>query len=130
MKLFVNKKGITLIEVLISVVILSGGLIVVYQPLLKSLGVLSYLEQRSEASRMANEFLWKLQREATQSGNVPTEGAAGELLGRSRAYQFRIDMRDVVNSERLLEAKLAISWRSGGKKRQIQRVTYVSVRAA
>jgi prepilin-type N-terminal cleavage/methylation domain-containing protein len=119
-------KGLTLIEVLVSVAILSGGLIVVYQPLLRSLSALNYVEVRAEATREASNLLWKLQEDANRSGVFPYRGKTGVIMGKDRAFNYRLHARSVGFGDSLQEVELIISWKSGSQDKQLKRVSYIS----
>ena len=121
------KAALTLIEVLISVSLLSIGIVAVYKPLLNSLSVLSYVEVHSEAGRLASNFLWILEEKVRETGSFSIPSETGSFTGQTRTYQYRLISRDVGSTHDLHEITLLVSWDSGGLTRQMSRMAYLMV---
>jgi Tfp pilus assembly protein PilV len=118
-------RGISLIEVLLSISILSGGLVAVYQPLLSSLDILNYADVRSEASRLASDFIWQLEQDVQRMGELSYENKVGILLGQDRTYQYDLNVYPVSKLPQLRELELSVSWTVGGRQKHINRLSYM-----
>lgn len=124
-KLKRDAAGFTLIEVLLSVVILSAGLVAVDQILLRLAGHTGYLEHRGEASRLAANKKWEAEQEAEKKGSAPT--GQGVLLGARKAFSYQLKSKGVEGQAGLLEMELAVGWEESGIKKDIHRTFYLSL---
>ncbi len=122
-----QKTGMTLLEVLISVSLLSFGIVAIFQPLLTSLSALNYVDTRSEASRLAANFLWELKEQSTQSKNFLLRSGSGKLIGQTKTYNYDLSVNRFESARDLREVKLSVLWISGGQKKQVERIAYFAV---
>ena len=115
------------LEVLLSVIILSVGIIAVYQPLLVSLGALNYADDRMEADYLLSKKLWVLENETAQ-GNLDGLASDETLLGRNKPYRYQAFSQPVVTGEQeLQQVRLKMSWKDGGRDRSVIRELYLKL---
>lgn len=120
-----NQKGLSLLEVLVSVVILSVGIIAVYQPLIRNITVLHDAEYRVIANRVSQNEIWKVQEWAQRFKKLP-EKASQIITERNKVFTQSFVFMLVPGEDQLYTAKAITSWRSGSRVKQIQRQVYVS----
>jgi len=121
-----RSSGIALLEVLMSVAILSAGLISIYQPLLSSLSALAYADYRMEASRLMSNQIWEWKQASYQTRILPGP-SSGILLGRDKTFEFKA-LTSLLPSERgLTQVDFVVNWQAGGQSKQVKRSLYVTL---
>ena len=117
--------GIALLEVLVSVAILCSGLIVVFQPLLASLSVFNYAAYRLEADRLLANHIWELEDAAKRGAASLPAGDSGVLIGRERAFSYKMTATPLSQDEKLHRLDFDVSWTSGGGTKNMSRSMYL-----
>ncbi|MBI3306477.1 MAG: prepilin-type N-terminal cleavage/methylation domain-containing protein [Candidatus Omnitrophica bacterium] len=125
-----NQKGMTLIEVLIAVLILSGGLVTVYRALLSSLQTLKYAETRLEAQWIMSEKVWAMQDYVYRMKRLPPSDAKEAkdellLMGRKAVYNTAINV--LSQGEDFFRVQYDLRWTFQGKNKNITRTGYLVV---
>ena len=116
--------GFTLIEVILSVVIHSVGLVAVNQTLLHSLSVLSYSQTRFQANRLAENKMWEIQNQTFSKNQPPPRRDEGVLLGTNRTFSYQLQSVSVRGSEFLYEIRMVIHWLESGREKGLSRNFY------
>lgn len=125
---FSGRKGFTLIEAVLSIMILSLGIVSVQRVFMGSLFALSVIENWSQAERLLDEKIWNLEREIQEHGKKFEKRSDSELiLGRDRTFQYDVNLREISSDARLLEARAKISWGSQGVGHSIKRTFFLMV---
>jgi len=120
-----TQKGMTLFEVLVAVVILSGGLLMVYRPFLSCLAAVYESEYRIQANRLIRNELWLLQETASRTHKLPLEAPSLKTLtSGNRAYEYSVSWKPFDVDKRLYKVHAAISWKTGARKRMLYRSVY------
>lgn len=122
-----RKNGMTLLEVLVSVVILGVALVAVYQPLLFSLNALNFVGSRLEASHLMSGMIWEFREKARASGKIPKSKGAETLMGNQKTYEFRIVTHGSTENDPV-DVNALIEWDAGRQKKSIRRAFYVMTR--
>jgi len=117
--------GIALLEILISVTVLSTGLIAVFRPLLVSLSAFTYADRRVEAHRLLKNFVWDLENRAREDGSLSDVQTAGVLLGRGHIYNYDLTVSPLDEKERLHQLDFVVRWPSGGYSKELRRSFYL-----
>jgi len=120
-----KKRGMTLLEVLVSVVILGTALIAIYRPLLSSLSALNFVDSRLEAIHLMNVKIWEFRQKVKILGKFPREGIREELIGRQKVYAFRLDAGGKSEPGGLVPVRCEISWEVGRQQKNICRTFYL-----
>jgi len=123
-----RKKGFTLVEVILSVVILTVGVISVQKIFIGSLSALSVIENWDQAEWLLQGKIWEIKRRIQEKpqGFQPMQKHE-VLLGKNRAYQYDLNIRSISSDNNLMEAEAGISWESRGIRRSIARIFYLMV---
>ena len=123
-----SRRGFTLIEAILSIVILAVGIISVQRVFIGSLSALSVIENWSQAERLLEEKIWSLEQEVREQGRkFQKRQDSGLLLGSDRTYQYDMDIREIGSDANLMEAKAVVSWGKQGVGRSIKRTFYLRV---
>jgi prepilin-type N-terminal cleavage/methylation domain-containing protein len=123
-----HRKGFTLVEVILSIVILAVGIISVQRVFIGSLSALSVIENWSQAERLLEEKIWSLDREVREHGKkFNKQKESGLILGSDRTFQYDMSLREISPDARLMEAQSMISWGKRGSGQSIKRTFYLMV---
>lgn len=121
-----NMRGLGLVEVLLCVVILSTGLVAVYRPLLRSLGILFDAENRVLANRLSHNQIWQIQEEMKRKGELPIIPAKEILTYRDKAFEFNAGAMALDKDKTLYRLETKTSWQTGNQRKSIYRTAYAS----
>ena len=123
-----GRRGFTLIEVLLSIIILALGIVSVQRVFIGSLSALSVIENWSQAERLLEEKIWGLGREVRERGRkFRKRNDSGLILGSDRTFQYDMSLREMSPDAHLMEAKAVISWGKQGVGHSIKRTFYLMV---
>lgn len=122
-----GRGGFTLIEVLVSVVILMAGVIVIDQILLVSMSRLGFLEHRFEANRLLTNKIWEVQDLINRTGAAPKNFDDSVLMGSERVYNYAMQSKSVGKTAGLYQADFRISWTEAGWAKKILRSYYFGI---
>ncbi len=120
-----KRSGLTLIEVLVSVVILSLGLVAVYGPLLMSLGAMEEADSRLEAGRLLSNHIWLTEENVLRARRKPDTGKTGILMGSEKTYPYVMAARALDGEETLYQANFALTWKGAFASKRLLRSVYV-----
>lgn len=121
-----NQRGLSLIEVILTIVILTVGIAGVLKPMLESVSALNYLENRFVGERIMKQKVWEI--EDNVAYNKPHIDLHQEesLLVQNRPFEYK--QAGKVLSEKpqeLSEIRMSLSWLQGGIPKKIVREFYV-----
>lgn len=119
------ERGVGLVEVLLSVMILASGILFVYRPLLASVSSLNYLDTRSEAVRLLGNRMWEYSRQVAQGGLAAAGAGRESLMGGERVYQCRADAFQIAARPALYRVDFKMKWLVGSQSKSISRSIYV-----
>lgn len=118
----IQASGFTLVEVMVSVVILSVGIIVIYESFLTSLDTLQLFFNRLNANLILTEKLWQAQDSFEQAGGVflPLR-SAGEIIMANKEFDWQLNLKEWDSRQDLFIACAQVSWQEGQKLRVLSR---------
>ena len=123
-----GRRGFTLIEAILSIVILAVGIISVQRVFIGSLSALSVIENWSQAERLLEEKIWGVEREVREQGRkFQKRQDSGLLLGTDRTYQYDMNIHEIGSDGNLLEGQAVVSWGRQGAGHSIKRTFYLMV---
>ena len=121
-----SKKGFTLIEVLISVIIISIGGIFILQAFAQEVSALAVSRDNIKAILLLKEKMMEIEREIGKAGNlngIPLGGKFSEIKEKDFTWALGLFPGDF--SENLIRARLTCFWQSKGKIRNVTLETFV-----
>jgi type II secretory pathway pseudopilin PulG len=120
-----DKKGFILVEVLITVVILSSSLVMITRSFMVSLNALEIIQQYTEARSLIEEKLAELEIKETIAADLQVEENLNEPYEK---FSYSLQTKNIPegnNQGRLNNVSLSLGWKAGEEKRQISIVTYL-----
>lgn len=121
-----NRRGFTLVEVLISAVILAVGLVVIFEAFLSSLDIVNLVDNRLNAQWFLNEKMQQLQSNLDrQSGMFIPMKQSGAVEIANKEFDWQLDMELVDVYQELYKVTAKMNWAEGSKQRMIKRQVMV-----
>lgn len=122
-----GQKGMTLIEVLLAVVILSVGLVTVYRALLGSLQTLKYAENRLEGHWALIQKVWEMQDYLERMKKLPVLEDDGAISLGGRNAKYEVEVNPLSADRDFFEIRHRLVWKFQGKNKRIERTGYFLV---
>lgn len=121
-----NKEaGVVLLEVLLSVILISVGLVVLYQPFLSSLSALDYASCRLDADHWMINRMWEIQGQFARTRSLPGPIESEPVALGGRHGQHRMTLQPLTLDGQLLEATHQVWWHVGSKTKKVELTTYL-----
>ncbi|KPK96490.1 MAG: hypothetical protein AMJ95_13995 [Omnitrophica WOR_2 bacterium SM23_72] len=120
-----DKKGFTLIEVMIAASVLALGAVLIYEAFFIALDTFSYSEHYLDVAPLANERLWQAQENLTRLGHLGDLPTHGELTHGGKRYHWELSslIQDEADSDKLFQVDLTFFWQEGRRKAKVTRST-------
>ena len=127
-KMIRAKRAFTLVEVLVTLVILGGGIVIIFKTYLTSLDQLNYLTSRLYATIILDNNITSLQRALRTNHALNMDlnhSASVEVGGKKIAFDQDVKVSAQSELDRLFQADLTLGWREGRKNVQLRRSAYI-----
>ena len=121
-----NRKGFTLIEVMLATCILALGTVLIYQAFFISLDTFNYCAHYLEVAPFANEKIWQAKENLSESAVLDLE-SSGVFVSNGRNFVWEVSyspIEEVKDKTKLFKVDLRVSWQEGRKKIEFSRVAY------
>lgn len=119
MTLRIGNKGLTLIEVMLTVSLLSLGTVMIYQANILSLGVYGRYSHRLGLQTWAEEKIWEAKQSILESENPEAGESSGNIQHLGGNYDWKSETELTWESEdkkiSFYAIQLTISWEEEGK---------------
>jgi len=122
-----KRRAFTMVEIMVAVVILSAGLVVVYESLLKSLDAFQTFETRLTAQLVADGAVANIERQMRSPwrATAPTQ-QKGTTLADGRTFTWQTQVMLAQAAQELYQVSVSVSWPEGSRTRSVQRVTLLA----
>lgn len=121
-----NNQGFSLVEILLCVVVLAGGIVIVYQPLLSSFQTLKYLDHRLEADRYLENRIWETQNDVYVQKRVPADLEEQVTFSDGRSVKYGVKTQPIW-TDKLFLSLFSMKWLQAGREKLIVREAYIRV---
>ena len=119
-----NKRGFTLIEVMIATVILALGTTFLSQSFFITLDSYNYCSRYLQVLSWADEKVWEAQQSLSEQGPAATLSNTGNFTEKGRNFVWYLSYSPVDANGSLYKIDFEMSWQEGSRKARIQRSTY------
>jgi prepilin-type N-terminal cleavage/methylation domain-containing protein len=123
-QLLVNRRGITFVEVMVTIVILSVGLVSLFRVFQSSISHLEHLTNRIYASNLLENRFARIQRLLSSANTLPVETDQEENISigaRILKVKKGTGIGQVDNFVDIFRLDLSVSWAEGQKKITLKR---------
>lgn len=118
-----NKKGVTLIEIMVAVAILSCGLIPIFQALFVSVNAFSASTNYSNLHAWMDEKIWDMKDEVMR-GSIGTAEQGGRVTLANKEFDWSVSVNLIDADQELYRLRLLVSWKEGNKEKSLTRTAY------
>ncbi len=119
-------RGFTLFEIIVTVVILSVGLVAIYEALIVSVNGFGYYSNMLTVQSWMDKKIWEAQDILVRGGSEAAVSEGGTFKSGNKDVQFDLKKRAVIDGS-LYELRLECSWREGGRDVSVSRVAYAAI---
>lgn len=125
---FLNQRGVSFIEVMVTVSILSIGLVGIYRAFFVSLEYSRQISSRLYATSLLDEILLQLEQKFMDTKTLPIKGYEEDrkivINNKPVIYECRVDFKSIMPLSSLVEAKASIFWRDNHRQFKMSRSNY------
>lgn len=120
-----SKKGFTLIELIMTVAILSFGIVSIYEALFVSADVYGYYTNYLNIQGWMSEKIWDVQKELITSQTLDIERESGQIVRNHKTFDWMMTVMLIDETQGLYRINITLSWNEGGKRVSTSRQAYV-----
>lgn len=117
--------GFTLIEIMVTVAILSLGIIILHQSFFTLLSSTDFLTNRLSAGLEANNKIWEIQEGLKFSGGLKDIPGAGRIVHNGRNFYWKFLYNTLSESSGLYKIELFLSWMEGAREKNFIKDVYI-----
>jgi len=131
MKIKKSSNGFTLVEVLVSAVILAIGVVIIFEVFLLSLDIVNLFNHRLNAQWFLTEKIWQVQDVLDQplGGFIPLKDS-GTVIFSNKSFDWEVEVELLDVNQELYKLDAQINWNEGAKTRTITRTTFLKRKLA
>lgn len=122
--------GYTLIELLLTVLILSVSIVAIFQSLILSLGRIQYLTHHMHATTLLDNRLAEIENMLRTYKSLPFELNHAETVdtGNGKIVQFKqtMNLKPVDDYVDVFQLDLTLTWQEGDEQKQLSRSSYIT----
>ncbi|MDD5408587.1 MAG: prepilin-type N-terminal cleavage/methylation domain-containing protein [Candidatus Omnitrophica bacterium] len=122
-----RNKGFTLIEIMISIAILSLGLILILQGLTQCLNILRISQNNLETSLLAEEKMAEMEIAVKQDKEMFSKDTSGESQSGNIEFNWHIRLSPDMEYEDFYEVLTTVNWTEGRRKGSSIFSTYLMI---
>ncbi|MFC1645931.1 prepilin-type N-terminal cleavage/methylation domain-containing protein [Candidatus Omnitrophota bacterium] len=120
------RRGFTLIEIMVTVVILSFGILAIYESLFISLDAFNYYSNYLNAQRWANEKVWELQNQLLLSEPLTADDNRGAFTINNKNFNWSVSIKPIDMKYGLYKLDVSLFWQEGSRERFVYRGAFAT----
>lgn len=121
-----SRSGFTLFEVVVTAVILSVGMVAIYEALAVSVDAFGYYRNRLTVQSWMDRKIWEVGDALMQTEGGPIGSQTDTFRSDGKDIRFHLTPRTVIDGK-LYELNLKCSWRQGRRNVSVSRVAYAAI---
>ncbi len=121
-------RGITFIEVMLTVVVLSVGLVAMYRSFFSAINYLDHLSSRLYAHNLLESRIATVERDFRSLKDVDIGALSEEALinNRTVTFHYAVNLKPVGTLLSVFELEITLSWQEHGRTVSLSRTAYFS----
>jgi len=123
----IGSKGFTLVEIMVTVAVLSFGIVMLYQAFFTCLNAFGYSLRRLDAQRWMDEKIWEMEDELIRSGTLMTGEHAGSFIDKNKNFGWKMSINLIGEAQDvyLYRLTLNVCWKEAQRDVSLPQVAYV-----
>jgi prepilin-type N-terminal cleavage/methylation domain-containing protein len=121
-----SQRGFTLIEIMVTVAILSLGILVIYESFFISLDAFSYYVNYLNAQAWINEKIWEFQNQMVEIEFLELGDKRGSFFANDKDFHWSVYVNPVDEEYDVYKLDVSLFWQEGNRERFIYRAAYAS----
>ncbi len=118
--------GFTLFEIMVSVAILSIGLVVILEALLVCLNIFGYSLNYLNAQCWMNEKMWRMEDYLARTEGEEAGVTTGKFRSGNKKIAWTMSITPIIEGS-LYELSLVCSWKEGSRSITVSRIAYAGI---
>lgn len=110
---------------MVATAVLSFGIVSIYQALFITLDAFNYAGGYLDVIDQVQEKLWQAEDQVSVFGPEAQLETAGQFTAGGRSFDWELSYVSVDEKEELYKIDLSVSWKSGKRRAQVSRTSYV-----
>ncbi len=119
-----NDKGFTFVEIMVTLAVLSFGLVVIYQSFLICVNALSYYSTSLEVQQWLDEKTWEINDNISRTKNPLPSSSSGTFTARNKPVSWQWDIQSLSKDANGYQIKLSCFWKEGQRQIDLFRTFY------
>lgn len=119
-----SKKGFTFIEIMVTLAILSAGLVSVYRSLFILLDSIGFVSSRLQAQCLVDNKVWEIENNLKPT-LIGAELGKDASLGKLKDFRWQINISPIKGLPGLSNMRVAVLWQEKGRQAEVARDTYL-----
>jgi prepilin-type N-terminal cleavage/methylation domain-containing protein len=119
-----NKKGFTLIEVLVTTAVLAFGIVSIFQALFIVMSAFSYVSRYLNIVPVADEKVWQVQDSLQRMGPKASFEPQGVFEAGGKEYNWELSVKLADSASYLYRIDLSTGWKEGRRDYRLERSAY------
>lgn len=117
-------RGFSLIEVMVTLCLLSLGIVMIHQSLLSSLNTITFLSNRLNAGFELGNRLWEIEESLKSAKDIAQLPKSVRSLSNGLDFDCTFDAKELDASKKLYQIQATLSWLEQGRNKRLVRSAY------
>ena len=117
-------KGFTLVEIMVSVAILSLGIFVIHEAFMTSLNSYNYCYNYLSVASLADEKIWEAKEVIRSFGTLSGLTKSGKLVLNNKVFDWGLTSGLMDSKRQLYRLKILLTWKEGRRNIHLSRTAY------
>lgn len=120
-----KQNGFSMIELMVTVAVMSLGIVLIYQSFLMIAGVTTDVPRYTATQLFMDDAIWKVQDRLRREGYLLTGSGQSEVMLNGQAYSCRESSHMIDARACVYKTEIELLWKSNGKIKRNLRETYI-----
>ncbi|MFC1709579.1 prepilin-type N-terminal cleavage/methylation domain-containing protein [Candidatus Omnitrophota bacterium] len=121
---FPCNRGFTLIEIMVTVAILSFGILAIYESFFISIDAFSYYTNYLNAQGWAGEKVWEIQNKLLRLDSQMVKDNIGTFTLKNKDFNWGATIKPIAGQSGAYRLDVLLFWKEGSRERCVHRTVY------
>lgn len=121
-----SRRGFTLVEIMVTVVILSLGILAIYESFFISLDAFNYYVNSLNAQAWINEKIWEFQNQMVAIEFLELGDKRGSFIANDKDFHWSVYVNPIDEEYDAYRLDVSLFWQEGKRERFLYRAAYAT----